>query len=94
MIDACISEGFYPNFEFESQDIGVLTNSLLNTDRIQLCASFDYMDWGDSQFAIVPLNHKTLWRDMGFIVRANHENTQIIQFIESAREYYKVRTIL
>ena len=94
LIDACISEGFYPNFEFESQDIGVLTNSLLTTDRIQLCASFDYMDWGDSQFAIVPLNHKTLWRDMGFIVRANHENTQIIQFIESVREYYKARTIL
>ncbi len=93
-IDACINEGFYPNFEFESQDIGVLISSLLSTDRIQLCASCDQTDLGGDQLAIVPLNHKTLWRDMGFIVRSGHENAQIFQFIESVQEYYKARTVL
>ena len=94
LIDACINEGFYPNFVFEAQDFNVLSNSLLAADRIQLGASYDRIALARNQFAVVPLNHRTLWRDMGFVVKSDHLNGQIIQFIEAVREYYKERTIL
>ena len=94
LIDACISEGFYPNFAFEARDFSVLANSLLSGERIQLCASFDRTVLGGDQLTVVPLNHRTLWRDMGFVVRSDRVDSQITGFIESVQEYYKARTVL
>lgn len=94
LIDACINGGFYPNFVFESQDVGVLEKYLLSTNVIQLCASFSRTDLRGGHLTIVPLNHKTLWRDMGFVARKDRLNPQIMEFIGSMQEYYKARTIL
>lgn len=91
-IDACINEGFYPNFTYESQDLGILANALLSDDRIQLCASYVRASTGSDRLTLVPLNHKSLWRDMGFVVRKDNKNEQVTHFIESVQSYYKSRT--
>ena len=92
-INACMSEGFYPNFVYESQDFGMLSRSLVGSDRILLCDSFVRTAIEENQLTLVPLNHKTLWKEMGFIAREKDLNDRTVNFIDSVRDYYKERTL-
>lgn len=92
-INACMSEGFYPNFVYESQDFGMLTRTLVGSDRILLCDSFVRTAIEEDTLTLVPLNHKTLWKEMGFITREKDIPTQALQFIDCVRDYYKERTL-
>lgn len=93
-INACMGEGFYPNFVYESQDIGMLTRTLVNSDRIQLCDSFVTSAVQDDRLTLVPLNHETLWQEVGFIARESGLTDQILEYIESVQDYYKERTLV
>lgn len=92
-MNACIDEGFYPNFVYESQDFGILTRTLIGSDRIMLCDSFVRASIEDDQLILIPLNHKTLWREMGFITRDTDVPTRVLNFIDCIRDYYKERTL-
>lgn len=93
-INACMHEGFYPNFVYESQDIGMLTRALVNSDRIQLCNSFVKSSIQDDRLTMIPLNHKTLWQEVGFVARESGLTDQILEYIESVRDHYKQRTLV
>lgn len=92
-INACMNEGFYPNFVYESQDFGMLSRSLVGSDRILLCDSFVRTAIREDHLTLVPLNHKSLWKEMGFITREKDIAEQALQFIDSVRDYYKERTL-
>lgn len=92
-INACMSEGFYPNFVYESQDFGMLTRTLVDSNRILLCDSFVRTAIEEDQLTLVPLNHKSLWKEMGFVTREKDISEQAVNFIDSVRDYYKDRTL-
>lgn len=92
-INACMSEGFYPNFVYESQDFGMLTRTLVGSDRILLCDSFVKTSIQEDQLTLVPLNHQNLWKEMGFITREKDVPEQALRFIDAVRDYYKERTL-
>lgn len=92
-INACMKEGFYPNFVYESQDFGILTRSLAGSDRIMLCDSFVRTAIEGNQLTLVPLNHKTLWKELGFIARETDLNERTLGFIDAVRDHYKERTL-
>ena len=92
-INACMSEGFYPNFVYESQDFGMLTRTLVGSNRILLCDSFVRTAIEEDQLTLIPLNHKSLWKEMGFVTREKDISEQAVNFIDSVRDYYKERTL-
>ena len=92
-INACMSEGFYPNFVYESQDFGMLTRTLVDSNRILLCDSFVRTAIEEDQLTLIPLNHKSLWKEMGFVTREKDISEQAVNFIDSVRDYYKERTL-
>lgn len=92
-MNACIDEGFYPNFVYESQDFGMLTRTLIGSDRIMLCDSFVRTSIEEGQLTLIPLNHKRLWREMGFITRQEDVPKRVFDFIDCVRDFYKDRTL-
>lgn len=92
-INACVNEGFYPNFVYESQDLGMLARTLVGSNRIMLCDSFIRTAIQGDMLTLVPLNHKTLWKEVGFITRERDIPAPALQFIDSVRDYYKERTL-
>ena len=88
-IDACIEEGFYPNFVMESRDYGILLRSLRNSDRLLLCGSFALSGEGDSGVVMRPLRHPTLNSDIGFVLREGSVNPRAMSFVEQVKRCYE-----
>lgn len=87
-IDACIEEGFYPDFVMESRDYGILLRSLRESERVLLCASFAFDPEADAGLVLLPLRHPALQTDVGFVIREGSANPRALSFVEQVRERY------
>lgn len=92
-IDACIEEGFYPNFVMESRDYGILLRSLAASDRVLLCASFAFNRDTDENLVLLPLHHPGLVTDVGFIVRQGNANPKVQSFAAAVKEHYSQKKV-
>ncbi|GEM_PF-2101381 len=87
-IDACIEEGFYPNFVMESRDYGILLRSLRNSDHVLLCGSFAFNPKLDEDLVLLPLRNPALHTDVGFVIRQGNANPRALRFAGAVREHY------
>lgn len=88
-IDACIEEGFYPNFVMESRDYGILLRTLNNSDRVLLCASFAFHSEMDEELVLLPLQNKALETQIGFIVRSGGVGSRVQSFMDNVQAHYR-----
>jgi len=91
-IRSCIAEGFYPKFVFESRDYGLMIRSLAGTDRVQVCASFGLSDLEERKLALVPLQHGSLWTNVGFVMREENMPAAADAFAEEVKNWYGLGT--
>ncbi len=91
-IDACIQEGFYPNFVMESRDYGILLRSLTNTDHVLLCGSFAFDSETDEDLVLLPLRNAGLETEVGFIIREEGAGPRVNEFIEAVKKRYTNQT--
>ena len=88
-IDACIEEGFYPNFVMESRDYGILIRSLRGSDRVLLCGSFAFSGSMDESLILLPLRHPLLLTELGFILRQGCADQRVLSFVEQVKRRYE-----
>lgn len=88
-IDACIEEGFFPNFVMESGDYGILVRSLRGSDRVLLCGSFAFSGDMDESLVLIPLRHPGLITDVGFILREGNGDPRALRFAEQVKKRYQ-----
>ncbi len=85
-IDACIEEGFYPDFVLESRDHALLLRSLESTERIMLCPGFAFNPEANPSLVLLPLAHETLRTEVGFLVRKGGVSPRVQSLIERVQQ--------
>lgn len=87
-IDACIEEGFYPDFVMESRDYGILLRSLRNTDHVLLCGSFAFRREAEENLVLLPLRNAALESDVGFVIRQGNADPRVLGFAQRVGAFY------
>ena len=81
---ACIDEGFYPNYVFETSSLEMTRRYVRDNNAIVLAAGSGLNGYGD-MIVTRPLIHPTLMLEVGFLVRNDYENNpSVASFIRAA----------
>lgn len=88
-IDACIKEGFYPNFVFESSDLNTLIRTVLANRLIQFTASFALTEYSSKQLVTRPIVHESLRMQVGFLIDPSRKpKPHVKSFVNALASFY------
>ncbi|MDR1902586.1 MAG: LysR family transcriptional regulator [Treponema sp.] len=88
-IDACIKEGFYPNFVLESSNLELIMRTVIAQNAILPLASFAISDFLLDRLVIRPLIHDDLKVVVGFLVRGDVKQKPLVEsYINAVCKYY------
>lgn len=87
-IDACLKEGFYPNFVFEASDFDLLVRNVQVNNAVQLTASFALTEHSSDDLVLRPLVCDTLKAEYGFVYRADDLTLPVRSFMNAVLSYY------
>ena len=89
-INECIGEGFYPNFVFESTDLSFIIRTLLTNNVVQLTARFVIPALMSDDLVCVPLVHRSLRLQVGFLLNDNDRLPRVQSLINAVLSYHGV----
>jgi len=89
-INECIGEGFYPNFVFESTDLSFMVRTLLTNNVVQLTARFVIPAIMSEDLVCVPLRHRSLRLQVGFLVKNNDRLPRVQSLINAVLSYHGI----
>ena len=88
-LEACIDNGFYPNFVFESSDLEMLLRSAAANQGVFISASFGLSDNAYGNITFRPLECKSLTMEVGFIAKSDYKDKlHLASFIRAIKSYY------
>jgi LysR family transcriptional activator of glutamate synthase operon len=88
-IDACMAEGFYPNYVQESSDLESMLRTVLTRNAVAPLASFVITEFSPDELVTRPLVHDTLRVELNFLLRKNVKQKALVRsYINAVLNYY------
>jgi DNA-binding transcriptional LysR family regulator len=88
-IDACMAEGFYPNYVLESSDFELIQRTVLTRNAVMLLASCMITEFSSDELVTRPLLHDALRVELNFLLRKNSKpKAPVRSFINAVLNYY------
>jgi DNA-binding transcriptional LysR family regulator len=89
-INACMAEGFYPNYVLESSDLELIRRTVLTRNAVMPLASYVITEFSSDELVTRPLAHDTLRVELNFLLRKNIKQKALVRsFINAVLNYYK-----
>jgi DNA-binding transcriptional LysR family regulator len=88
-INACIKEGFYPNYVLESADLELILRTILTRNAVAPIASFALTEFSSDKLVGRPLIHDTAKVEVSFLTNETAKKKALVQsYINAVLSYY------
>jgi DNA-binding transcriptional LysR family regulator len=86
IMNACISEGFFPNMALQSDDLKILLDNVRSNTGVLLFSPY-FLPAKSNDIVCIPLKHRVLQIHIGFFTLPKASET-IHSFIKAVQDYY------